>query len=58
MVVAHSTLDKENWKRGMRLIMGMNLFWKCLFRATITYVVQVTDLKYSHILDLLTERDV
>lgn len=55
MVVAHSTLDKENWKRGMRLIMGMNLFWKCLFRATITYVVQVANLKYSHILDLLTE---
>ena len=55
MVVAHSTLDRENWKRGMRLIMGMNLFWKCLFRATITYVAKVMKLKYSRILDLLTE---
>lgn len=55
MVVAHSTLSREEWRRGMRLIMGLNLFWKCLFRATITFLVKCLSFRYSKILDFLTE---
>lgn len=55
MVVAHSTLDRESWKRGMRLILSMNLLWKCLLRVTITYVAQMATLSCSRILDALTK---
>jgi hypothetical protein len=56
LVVEHSTMTEQDWIRGLRLRFGLALFFKLLFRATLSYLHAMGGVPFTDVIERLSDR--
>ncbi|TWE13398.1 B12-binding domain-containing radical SAM protein [Rudaeicoccus suwonensis] len=55
VVVAHSRMTEDDWMEGIRIRFALGVFWKCCYRATISYLNTAGGVEHTAILRRLAD---